>query len=84
MNFNNFMNSYFGPLGKEYCVYFYIWSIFFGILFVSSFISIITFIVMHHKKVDLMFIGNSCIILLNLFIVYLSNRLLHTMCIKSI
>ena len=31
MDMSNFMNTYFGPLGEEYCVYFYALSIFFGI-----------------------------------------------------
>ena len=81
---NNFMNSYFGPLGQEYCVYFYALSIIFGVTFVFSAISIASFIVMHHKKVDVMFIVNSALVLFNSFLAYLANRLLHTMCVKTI
>ena len=81
---NNFMNSYFGPLGQEYCVYFYALSIIFGLTFVFSAISIASFIVMHHKKVDVMFIVNSALVLFNSFLAYLANRLLHTMCVKTI
>jgi hypothetical protein len=81
---NNFMNSYFGPLGQEYCVYFYALSIIFGITFVFSALSIASFIVMHHKKVDVMFIVNSILVLFNSFLAYLANRLLHTMCVKTI
>ncbi len=78
------MNSYFGPLGQEYCVYFYALSIIFGITFVFSALSIASFIVMHHKKVDVMFIVNSILVLFNSFLAYLANRLLHTMCVKTI
>jgi hypothetical protein len=78
------MNSYFGPLGQEYCVYFYALSIIFGLTFVFSAISIVSFIVMHHKKVDVMFIVNSTLVLFNSFLAYLANRLLHTMCVKTI
>ena len=60
---NNFMNSYFGPLGQEYCMYFYVLSIIFGVSFVLSLISIGSFIVMHYKKVDTMFVMNSIFIL---------------------
>ncbi len=81
---NNFMNSYFGPLGQEYCVYFYALSIIFGVTFVFSALSIASFIVMHHKKVDVMFIVNSILVLFNSFLAYLANRLLHTMCVKTI
>ena len=81
---NNLMNSYFGPLGQEYWVYFYALSIIFGVTFVFSAISIASFIVMHHKKVDVMFIVNSALVLFNSFLAYLANRLLHTMCVKII
>lgn len=81
---NNFMNSYFGPLGQEYCMYFYVLSIIFGVSFVLSLISIGSFIVMHYKKVDTMFVMNSILILFNTFLAYLANRLLNTMCVKSL
>lgn len=78
------MDSYFGPLGKEYCVYFYILSIIFGVTFILSAISIGSFMVMHSKKVDSMFVINSFLVLFNTFLAYLSNRLLNTMCVKTI
>ena len=81
---NNFMEDYFGPLGKEYCVYFYVLSIIFGITFVLSAISIGSFMVMHHKRVDATFIANSFLILFNSFLAYLSNRLLNTMCVTTL
>jgi hypothetical protein len=81
---DNFMNEYFGPLGKEYCTYFYVLSIIFGVTFVLSAISIGSFILMHHKKVDAMFIVNSFFILFNSFLAYLVNRIMNTMCVKSL
>jgi hypothetical protein len=81
---DDFMNAYFGPLGKEYCTYFYVLSIIFGVTFVLSAISIGSFMVMHHKKVDAMFIANSFFVLLNSFLAYLANRVLNTMCVKSL
>jgi len=78
------MDTYFGPLPRDYCVYFYILSIAFGIMFVTSVLSIVYFIFTHIKKVNTMFIINSIFILLNTFLAYLANRLLHTMCVKSI
>lgn len=78
------MDQYFGPLPREYCVYFYALSIVFGIMFVMSAISIAYFMITHIKKVNTMFIVNSVFILLNSFLAYLANRLLHTMCVKSI
>ena len=80
----NFMNNYFGPLPREYCVYFYALSIIFGIIFALSLISIVIFMIMHFKKINMMFIVNSSLVLFNTFLAYLANRLLHTMCVKSI
>ena len=81
---DSFMNKYFGPLPREYCVYFYALSIVFGVSFIISLISIVYFMITHVKKINTMFIANSIFILLNTFIAYLANRLLHTMCVKSI
>ena len=78
------MDQYFGPLPREYCMYFYVLSIVFGIMFVMSAISIAYFMVTHIKKINTMFIVNSIFILLNSFLAYLANRLLHTMCVKSV
>lgn len=78
------MDQYFGPLPREYCVYFYALSIIFGVMFVFSALSIAYFMLMHMKKVNTMFIVNSFFVLLNTLLAYLVNRLLHTMCVKSI
>jgi hypothetical protein len=81
---NSFLDKYFGPLPREYCVYFYLLSIMFGIMFVFSALSISYFMIMHMKKINTMFLVNSFFILLNTFLAYLVNRLLNTMCVKSI
>lgn len=81
---SNFMNDYFGPLPREYCIYFYALAIIFGFLFVISIISIAYFMVMHFNKVNSMFVINSFLALFNTFLGYLANRLLYTMCVKSI
>lgn len=78
------MDQYFGPLPREYCLYFYALSIVFGIMFAISAVSIVYFMITHIKKVNTMFIVNSVFILLNSLLAYLANRLLHTMCVKSI
>jgi hypothetical protein len=84
MDSSVFMNQYFGPLSREYCIYFYALSIIFGIIFAMSVVSIAYFMVTHIKKVNMMFIVNSVLILLNSFLAYFANRLLHTMCVKAI
>jgi hypothetical protein len=81
---STFMDKYFGPLPREYCVYFYFLSIIFGLIFASSALSIAYFMIMHFKKVNTMFVINSLMLLFNTFLAYIANRLLHTMCVKSI
>lgn len=78
------MDQYFGPLPRDYCVYFYVLSIVFGVMFITTAISIAYFMIMHIKKINTMFIVNSIFILLNTYLAYLANRLLHTMCVKAI
>ena len=81
---DNFMDTYFGPLGKEYCVYFYALSIIAGITFAISMISVVTYMAMHFSKVNAMFIANSMLVIFNTFLAYIANRLLHTICVKAL
>jgi len=79
-----FMDKYFGPLSRDYCVYFYALTIFSAFGFVISAITIAYFMIMNYKKVDSMFVFNSFYALFSSFLAYFVNRLLHTMCVKSI
>uniref|UniRef100_A0A6C0IRJ9 G-protein coupled receptors family 1 profile domain-containing protein n=1 Tax=viral metagenome TaxID=1070528 RepID=A0A6C0IRJ9_9ZZZZ len=78
------MDKYFGPLPREYCVYFYALSIFFGFVFVVSLLSFLAVTIVHYKKMNMLTIMNTSMLLVNTFLAYLVNRLLHTMCVKSI
>jgi hypothetical protein len=81
---SNFMDTYFGPLNKDSCVYFFILSfIFFILLFVALSIHIF-FYFKNFKQLNLTNIMNTIIIIFNIFIVYFVNRLLYTMCNKSL
>jgi hypothetical protein len=72
------MDYLFGPLGKEYCIWFYFLSI---VSFVSLLIFIIpAFIYGITKKKDLGYFFSIVIGSLNIFIAYFVNRLLHSMC----
>jgi len=81
---NSFMNKYFGPLPRDYCIYFYIMSIMFGILLALSAVSMAIYIVTHLNKLRMPFVINGMLVLFNLFLGYIANRLLHTMCVKAI
>ena len=81
------MNMYFGPLSKKYCVYFYYVSIFFFLMYVITLIGAIAFIIKNYKdfaKINLSYVINLVMVLINMLLSYFVNRLLHTMCVNSI
>ncbi len=80
----NFMNQVFGPLGKDSCVYFYFFSVFFYITFILAVIGAILYIVTKYNKLNGMHILNLVFAIVNSFLAYFVNRLLHTMCAKSL
>ncbi len=81
---SDFMNTYFGPLGKEWCLYFLILTILSFFLFVSYVVFIIFAIIKDPKKLNFTFVSHSIFVLLYSLIAYYINRLLHTMCINSV
>ena len=81
---DNLVESYFGPLPREYCAYFYFLSLFFGLFFVITLISIVILFFTQTSKINTLFIVNSTFVLINLFLGYFVNRLLNTMCIRSL
>lgn len=81
---NNFMNDYFGPLGKESCLYFYLISVFCGFSLIVLLFSIIVYLAKNYNKPNTMYLTNMALASLNLFVAYFVNRLLHTMCVRSI
>jgi hypothetical protein len=78
------MDTYFGPLSKDYCIYFYILSIIAGVTFALSAISIFSYTLINFKKINSMFVVNSILVLFNTFLAYIANRLLNTMCVKAL
>jgi hypothetical protein len=81
---SEFMTTYFGPLSREYCAYFYFMSILFFVFFILSIIGVVSAVVMKGKKMDFMFILNSSMLILNTLLAYFVNRLLNTMCKGSV
>ena len=79
---NYFMDKYFGPLPKDYCAYFYALSILFGFSFVFALVSFLSLLLF--RKISTKIIVNSLLVLFNLFLGYISNRLLHTICVRSL
>lgn len=75
---NSTMDYLFGPLGEEYCVWFYFLSI-------LGFVYLILFLIPSiyfglTRKTNFMYWLNVIAICLGYFFWYFQNRLLHTMC----
>ena len=79
---NDILNSLFGPMPKDYCLYFYYLSVFGFILFTISLLTMIRLAV--SKKRGSVFYLNSVMVLLGYGIFYFQNRLLHSMCSNSL
>ena len=81
-NMSRTFNNLVGPIGKEYCYYFYILSVlaivFFGIIFIGIIYTGVT------KKMGFTFFFLSLVYSMQFLLVYLQNRLLYNMCIHSI
>lgn len=81
---SNFVTDYFGPLNKDACVYFLIISVIFFITLVLVLGSEIIYVFQHLKKLNLRMFTNGILVLFNIFLAYFVNRLLYTMCTKSL
>uniref|UniRef100_A0A6C0DN89 Uncharacterized protein n=1 Tax=viral metagenome TaxID=1070528 RepID=A0A6C0DN89_9ZZZZ len=77
----NYVDTLFGPLSKQYCVYFYFLSIFGFILLAVFLISSIVVGLSKRKGLDyyMQVVG----IALGYAIFYFQNRLLHSMCVGT-
>jgi len=81
---NDIMNTYFGPLSRDACMYFYVLSVFCGFSFVIILITMVAYVAMNFKKIDRFYLSNGVMVALNLFLAYFVNRLLHTICMRSL
>jgi hypothetical protein len=78
---NSFMNKVFGPLGKDYCLWFYFLSIIGFVLMIFILVSgVIVGIWKKSKPEYYLFLVSGSVLYL---IIYFQNRLLHTMCVAS-
>jgi len=78
------MSAYFGPLDKSSCVYFLIMTIVFFIALIILFLNEIRYLIMNLNKLDSRKLTSGIIILFNIFLAYFVNRLLYTMCTKTL
>jgi hypothetical protein len=79
---DNLQKSLFGPLSKQYCLYFYILSVI-GLAFVAI-VLISAFIIGVSKRKGIEFYLSAIIGSLGYAIFYFQNRLLYNMCVGSV
>lgn len=77
-----FMDTVYGPLSKEYCIYFYLLSI---IGFISLFIVVISALLIGLSlKKGIMFYLEMFMLCIPYALIYFTNRLLYSMCVGSL
>jgi hypothetical protein len=81
---SDFMATFFGPLDKDSCVYFLFLTIVFFSLFVFAVITEIIYLFKKSKELNFRILSSGLMLLFNFFIAYFVNRLLYTMCTKSL
>lgn len=78
---SDIMESLFGPLGPEYCLWFYFLSILGYIMFIVFLLTSIGYGISKKKGVEY-YLGTISVAAMY-FVYYFQNRLLHTMCIDK-
>ena len=82
------MNSFkelFTPLvDKKYCNYFYYLSVISYFIFIFLVLSFVLVVLFHSKILNLYIISNFISIIISLFLMYFVNRLMYSMCVKSL
>jgi hypothetical protein len=80
----NSLKDLFTPLDKKYCVYFYYISVISFCFFIFIFLTATWCLVFETKKINLIFCMNSVSLMISTFLAYFVNRLMYSMCVKSI
>ena len=81
---SSLMTSIYGPLDKSNCVYFLIISIIFFVGLMILLLNEVIYIIKNIGKLNFRSLSSGLIIMFNVFIAYFVNRLLYTMCNKSL
>ena len=81
---SEFLSQFFGPLNEGSCVYFLTISIIFFVGLIIVVLNEIYFIVTNFRRINLRMLSSGIIIMFNIFLAYFVNRLLYSMCTKSL
>lgn len=80
---SDFMTKLFGPLSENYCTYFLIVSAVFLVVFTIMFLAEVKYIMLNYNKLNYRVLFSGILILFNVFLAYLMNRLFYTMCVRT-
>jgi hypothetical protein len=80
----DFFSYYFGPLDKGACVYFLIITVLFFVMLLFAILGEVMYVLRNFKSLNMRMFTAGLLLIFNLFIAYFVNRLLYTMCNKSL
>jgi hypothetical protein len=80
----NSLKDLFTPLDKKYCNYFYYISVITYCLFILLLLLFIWSLVFNYKKLDSYICINYISIIISTFLSYFVNRLMYSMCVKTL
>jgi len=81
---SDLMNRIFGPLDKKACFYFLALSGFFFVILLFAIFGNAYIILKDMKNLTLGNLMGGMLMIFNIFVIYFVNRLLYTMCVKSL
>ena len=76
--------TFFGPLDKSACFYFYFLSLLFFVILIFVLLKEIIYVFKNYKSLNYMMFFKGVLVLCNIFLAYFVNRLMYTMCTKSL
>ena len=80
----DFVSKYFGPLSKDSCVYFLIISSIFFVMMVTFVFINLFWLIKNYRQANFRLFTGGVVMFFNIFLAYFVNRLLYTMCTKSL
>jgi len=81
----NYFKELFTPLvDKKYCNYFYYLSVISYFIFIFVVLSFVLLALFHSKILNLYIISNFISLIISVFLMYFVNRLMYSMCVKSL
>lgn len=81
---STFTDNYFGPLDESSCVYFYFFSVLGFIFMILAILSAVIYVVTSYKKIHFGILVNLVFAFISYFMLYYCNRLLYTICMKTL